>query len=88
MKKLALLVVLTVSLGLMGAMYATPASAFFFGGGGLFGGGSGCCAPAYCAPVYCAPVCAPYCGPWYGCCAPCPPPMCKGKMLKKGKAKK
>lgn len=96
MKKLALLVVLTVSLGLLCAV--TPASAFFLGGGGLFGGGNNCCAPTYCAPVYCAPMCCapmcmPYCGPYVGCCAPCPPPMCKypvckGKMHKKAKAKK
>ena len=88
MKKIGLLVVLTVSLGLLGAMYATPASAFIFGGGGLFGGGSTCCAPTYCAPVYCAPMCVPYCGPYYyGCCYPCPPP-CKGKKPKKARCKR
>jgi hypothetical protein len=87
MKKLALLVVLTVALGLIGAMNATPASAFLFGGGGFFGGGGNCC-PTYCAPAYCAPVCVPYCGPMYGCCYPACPPVCKGKMFKKSKMKK
>ncbi len=87
MKKLALLVVLTVTLGLVGAMYATPASAFFFGGfgGGGYNGG-GCC-PTYCAPMYCAPMCcAPYCGPAYGCYPAYP--GCKGKVFKKARMKK
>ncbi len=86
MKKLALLVVLAVSLGLVGA-YATPASAFLFGGGGGFFGGGGNCCPTYCAPMYCAPVCVPYCAPCYNYCCP-PYPVCKAKVHKKAKMKK
>jgi len=42
MKKFALIIVLTVSLGLVGAIMVDQASAFGFFGRG-FGGGYGCC---------------------------------------------
>jgi hypothetical protein len=57
MKKLLVVVVLTVCLGLVGGVFADQASAFF---GNIFGGGKSC---GYAAP---------YCGPtyYYGCYAP------------------
>lgn len=73
MKRLALVVALLVSIGLVGSLCAEPASAFFGGGspfGTFFGGAKAPCAPMYCAPYY------------YYC---CPPPPCKRG---KGKAKK
>ena len=51
MKKLALVVALLVSIGIVGSLCAEPASAFFGGGGNPFGtffGG----AKAPCAPMY------------------------------------
>lgn len=86
MKKLMMVVALMASLGLVGGLMASPASAFFFGGGCGTGFGSGlgfmapaACAPAMCAPVYCAPVmCAPY---YY-------PPCVKVKKAKKAKKMK
>ncbi len=67
MKKLLVVVVLTVCLGLVGGVFADQASAFF----GLFGGAKGC---GYAAP---------YCGPtyYYGCYAPawCGPKVYKKK---------
>ncbi len=61
MKKLLVVVVLTVCLGLVGGVCADQASAFFgklFGGGKACGYGYGCAAP-YCGPTY-----------YYGCYAP------------------
>jgi|GEM_PF-4167864 hypothetical protein len=59
MKKLALVVALLVSIGIVGSLCAEPASAFFGGGGNpfgtFFGGAKAPCAPMYCAPYYCCP---------------------------------
>lgn len=78
MKKLMLIVALLVSLGLVGGVFAEPASAFFFKAGGPFGffGAKSTCAPAYAVP------CGPYfCAPYYYGCAPyaCKPRKAKGK---------
>ncbi len=78
MKKLMLIVALLVSLGLVGGVFAEPASAFFFKSGGPFGffGAKSTCAPSYGVP--CGPY---YCGPgFYGC-----PPVVKPRKAK-GKA--
>jgi len=63
MKKLGLVIVLVVAVGLMCSVFAEPASAFFFGGGSPFGsffGGAkaGCC-------NYGCGYAMPYYG-WYG----------------------
>ncbi|MGO9119961.1 MAG: hypothetical protein ACLQPD_20405 [Desulfomonilaceae bacterium] len=60
MKKFALIIVLTVSLGLAGAIMVDEASAFGFFGRGWGGGYGGCC---YGAPYYYGLM--PYWG--YGC---------------------
>jgi hypothetical protein len=75
MRKLVLIVTLMVSVGLVGGVFAEPASAFFFKAGGPFGffGAKSTCAPAYAA-----------------CCAPCFAPGyygCPAYPLKKAKAK-
>jgi hypothetical protein len=69
MKKLLVVVVLTVCLGLVGGVFADQASAFF---GNIFGGSKAC---GYAAP---------YCGPtyYYGCYAPA---WCGPKVYKKKK---
>jgi len=77
MRKLVLIVTLMVSVGLVGGVFAEPASAFFSKAGGPFGffGAKSTCAPAYAA--CCAPCYAPYC---YGYPAyPCKRPKAKGK---------
>ena len=70
MKKLVLIVVLTVSLGLMGGICMDQASAFFGGFGKGFWGGGGC---GYAAPYNygITPYWAygPGCGPVYPGCA-------------------
>ena len=88
MKKFALVIALVVSLGLVGSLFASPASAFFFGGFGKkagcgsggygtgygmgYGMGYGYGASMCCAPMYCAPACDPM----------------AGKAMKKGKKAK
>ena len=57
MKKLALVVALLVSIGLVSSLCAEPASAFFGGFGSFFGKAKAPCAPMYCAPYY---FCCPY----------------------------
>jgi len=61
MKKLALIIVLTVSLGLVAGAMADQASAFGFFGARSYGGGYGC---GYAAP-YCYGM-MPYWGCGYG----------------------
>ena len=77
MKKILMVAAVLVSLGLVGSIFAGPASAW-----SVFGpwtpsfpglSGSAGCGPAYCGPVYCGPV---YC---------CPPPPCVKKKAAKAK---
>ncbi len=73
MKKLLVVIALTVSIGLLAGLYAQPASAFF-NGLPFFGNSAKSCN---------VPVCAPVCG--YYC---CPPAYCKpAKMKAKANAK-
>lgn len=78
MKKLMLIVALLVSLGLVGGVFAEPASAFLFNSGGPFGffGAKSSCVPYYGvpgAPYYYAPY-------YYGCpLYACKPRKGKGK---------
>lgn len=71
MKKLLVIVVLTVCLGLVGGVCADQASAFFgkfFGGGKACGSGYGYgCGMPYCGPNYYVGCYAPMpaCGPVY-----------------------
>ncbi|MDR3605392.1 MAG: hypothetical protein ACLPVO_01170 [Desulfomonilaceae bacterium] len=73
MKKLLVVIALTVSLGLLAGLCAQPASAFF-NGLPFFGNSAKSCGVAVCAPVgygyYCAPAYA-----------------CKSVKAKKAKAK-
>jgi hypothetical protein len=77
MKKLILIVILLVSLGLVGGVFAQPASAFLFKSGGPFGffGAKSSCMPSYGAP--CAPY---YYAPYYSSWAPY---ACKPRKAKK-----
>jgi hypothetical protein len=61
MKKLALIIVLTISLGLVGGIMVDQASAFGFFGGRAYGGGYGC---GYGMPSYYGIM--PYWGYGYG----------------------
>lgn len=76
MKKVLLIVALTVSLGLLGSFFVAPASAFLPGLPGLPGlGGGGCSyAPAPCYVGWYG------CGPAWCCPAPC---VVKAKKAKK-----
>ncbi|MGC8659718.1 MAG: hypothetical protein ACP5U1_11645 [Desulfomonilaceae bacterium] len=74
MKKILVVVALTVSLGLLAGLTPQPAAAFFDGLGlPFFGHGAKSCS---------APVCAPVCGYYY--CAPAY--ACKAVKMKKAKA--
>lgn len=84
MKKLAIVVVLTLAVALVGAMFTSPASALFGRGGGSCT--VTCCAPAVCVPM-CGYVCVPKCYPVFCCypaCYPCAP-VCAPKKAKKMK---
>ncbi|MCX5872532.1 MAG: hypothetical protein NTY51_04745 [Deltaproteobacteria bacterium] len=59
MKKLLVVIALTVSIGLLAGLCAEQASAFSFKGLPFFGGGAKSCAVPVCAPVYCGYYCAP-----------------------------
>jgi len=80
MKKLLVVAAVLVSLGLVGSIFAGPASAFSYFGPWTpsfpsFGGANAVgCGPAWCGPVWCAP--AYYC---------CPPPPCVKKKAAKPK---
>jgi len=78
MKKLLVVIALTVSLGIVAGLYAQPASAFFNLNMPFFGSGAKACN----APV-CAPPCYGYCGPVYT----CKPMKAKAKVKAKGEAK-
>ena len=58
MKKLLVVIALTVSLGLLAGLYAQPASAFF-NGLPFFGNSAKSCNVPVCAPVGCGYYCAP-----------------------------
>lgn len=81
MKKVLLIVALTVSLGLLGSFFVAPASAFLPGLPGLGGGGGGCSYGA--TPMYWG---------WYGCgpawCCPAPCVVKAKKAKKEAPAKK
>jgi len=77
MKKLLVIIALTVSLGIVAGLYAQPASAFFNLNMPFFGSGAKACNAPVCAP----PCYGYYCGPVYTC-----KPM-KAKAKVKGEAK-
>ncbi len=78
MKKLLVVIALTVSLGIVAGLYAQPASAFFNLNTPFFGSGAKACNAAVCAPP-----CYGYCGPVYT----CKPMKAKAKVKAKGEAK-
>jgi len=78
MKKLLMVAAVLVSLGLVGSIFAGPASAWNILGPWTpsfpgFNSAAGC-GPAWCGPVWC--------GPAYYC---CPPPPCVKKKAVKAK---
>jgi hypothetical protein len=59
MRKILVLVALTVSVGFLTGMYADTASAFSFNGLPFFGNSAKSCVAPVCAPVGCGYYCAP-----------------------------